>query len=76
VTSVGVAWLTARLAPANPMKHALWLGVLGTVLATIGAAVTWDKGLGQRWYSVALALLASSQCWVDGKLYLSNKGGP
>ena len=75
VISVGGAWLTARLAPANPMKHVLWLGVLGTVLGAIGAAVTWDKGLGPHWYSVALAVLAIPQSWVGGKLYLSNKGG-
>ena len=74
VISIGGAWLTARLAPSNPMKHVLWLGVLGTVLGAIGAAVTWDKGLGPHWYSVALAVLAIPQSWLGGKLYLSNKG--
>src|SRR5947199_9926713 len=32
VISVGGAWLTARLAPDKPMKHALILGLVGTVL--------------------------------------------
>ena len=73
VISVGGAWLTARLAPANPMKHVLWLGVLGTVLGAIGAVATWDMGLGPHWYSVALAVLAIPQCWLGGKLYLSTR---
>ena len=32
VISIGGAWLTARLAPTKPMKHALILGLVGTVL--------------------------------------------
>src|SRR5438445_2386571 len=32
VISVGGAWLTARLAPERPMKHALILGCVGVVL--------------------------------------------
>ncbi len=32
VISVGGAWLTARLAPEEPMKHAMILGYVGTVL--------------------------------------------
>jgi hypothetical protein len=55
------------------MKHALWLGVVGTVLGAIGAAATWDKGLGPHWYAVALAVLAIPQCWLGGKLYLSSR---
>ena len=69
VISVGGAWLTARLAPRNPMKHALILGVVGTVLGCVGIATTWNLGLGPRWYPVALAVLALPQCWAGGKLY-------
>ena len=32
VISVGGAWVTARLAPDRPMKHALILGYVGVVL--------------------------------------------
>src|SRR5689334_21220136 len=69
VISIGGAWLTARLAPQNPMKHALILGVVGTVLGAIGAAATWNKGLGPHWYPVALAVLAIPQCWAGGWLF-------
>jgi hypothetical protein len=69
VISVGGAWLTARLAPANPMKHALILGLVGTVVALIGLVATWNLGLGPRWYPVTLAVLAVPQCWLGGKIY-------
>jgi hypothetical protein len=69
VISVGGAWLTARLAPQEPMKHALILGVVGTVLGLVGVVATWNLGLGPRWYPIALAALAIPQCWVGGKIY-------
>ena len=69
VISVAGAWLTARLAPQKPMKHALILGVVGTVLGLAGVVATWNLGLGPRWYAIALAVLAIPQCWAGGKLY-------
>lgn len=69
VISIGGAWLTARLAPDKPLKHAMILGVVGTVLGLVGVAATWNAGLGPRWYPIALAVLAIPQCWVGGKLY-------
>lgn len=69
VISIGGAWLTAWLAPSRPMKHALILGVVGTILGLIGVAVTWNLGLGPRWYAIALAVLAIPQCWAGGKIY-------
>ena len=74
VISVGGAWLTARLAPDKPMKHALILGLVGTVLGLVGLVATWNHGLGPRWYPVALAVLAIPQCWVGGKLYVMQSG--
>lgn len=70
VISIAGAWLTARMAPGEPMKHALILGVVGTVLGVIGILATWSRGLGPKWYPVALAVLAIPQCWAGGKLYL------
>ena len=69
VISIAGAWLTARLAPDQPMKHALILGVVGTFLGLAGVVATWNAGLGPRWYPVLLAVLAIPQCWVGGKLY-------
>ena len=43
VISIVGAWLTARLAPAKPMKHALILGLVGTIL---GWWASWRRGTG------------------------------
>jgi hypothetical protein len=76
VISVAGAWLTARLAPGNPMKHALILGWVGVILGLIGVVATWSMGLGPRWYPIALVLLALPQCWLGGKLYELRAGRP
>ena len=62
VISVAGAWLTARLAPNRPLQHALILGYLGVVLGLVGVIATWNKGLGPRWYPIALVVLAVPQC--------------
>ena len=74
VISVGGAWLTARLAPDRPMKHALILGYVGVVLGLVGAMATWNLGLGPRWYPIALVLLAIPQCWAGGRIYELQSG--
>ena len=71
---VGGAWLTARLAPSRPMRHAIVLGIVGTVLGLVGVVVTWNLGLGPRWYPIALAVLAIPQCWAGGKIFESRAG--
>jgi len=75
VIGVGAAWLTARLAPDRPMQHALMLGYVGTVPELIGVVVTWNLGLGPRWYPIALAVLAIPQCWLGARLYAAWSGG-
>jgi len=69
VISVAGAWLTARLAPEKPMKHAMMLGYVGVFLGLAGLAATWNLGLGPRWYPIALVVLAIPQCWVGGRIY-------
>jgi hypothetical protein len=74
VISIGGAWLTARLAPTNPMKHAMILGYLGVVFGLIGVVTTWNLGLGPHWYPIALVVLALPQCWVGAKIYEAQRG--
>jgi hypothetical protein len=64
------AYIAARLAPNQPITHALILGIVGFVVSTIGAVVTWNKGpaFGPHWYPVALIVLALPTAWVGGKL--------
>jgi hypothetical protein len=75
VITVGGAWLTARLAPDKLMKHAMVLGVVGTVLGVAGVVATWNRGLGPRWYPITLAVLAIPQCFLGGRLYVRRLHG-
>ena len=74
VISVAGAWITARLAPGRPMKHALILGYVGVALGLVGIVATWNLGLGPRWYPIALVVLAIPQCWAGGKIYEIQSG--
>ena len=51
VYGVVATYIAARLAPSQPMTHALVLGMLGFVVSIIGAVVTWNKGpaFGPHW---------------------------
>ena len=62
------AYVTARLAPHHPMRHALIGGVIGLAVCVIGAVATWNAGLGPHWYPIALILLAMPQAWLGGRL--------
>ncbi len=68
VIGIAGAWLTARLAPDKPMKHALILGCVGIVLGLVGVVATWNLGLGPRWYPISLVVLAIPQCWAGGRI--------
>jgi hypothetical protein len=60
----------ARLAPDRPMQHALAGGVVGLIVSTAGAVVTWNKGpaFGPHWYPLALIVLAIPTAWMGGRL--------
>ncbi|NOT42632.1 MAG: hypothetical protein HOP13_19320 [Alphaproteobacteria bacterium] len=60
--------LTAWLAPVRPMAHALVLGGIGTVLASLGAYVAIPLDLGPMWYPIALAASALPCAWAGGML--------
>ncbi|UWZ86429.1 hypothetical protein [Occallatibacter riparius] len=64
------AWVTARLAPYNPMGHALVGGAIGTLIALAGAIGTWNLNLGPHWYPIALVVLALPTAWIGGKIRL------
>jgi len=74
--SVLGCYLTARLAPRNPMKHALILGALGVVVSAIGAAATWNRSaeFGPHWYPVTLIVISLPCAWLGGMLYQLRPG--
>jgi len=76
IIGIAGAWLTARLAPDRPMRHALILGGIGIVLGLVGVVATWNMGLGPRWYAVSLAVVALPQCWFGGWLYARRAASP
>jgi len=60
VYGVAGSYLTARLAPDRPMKHALALGIVGVILSIAGAVGTWERGpeFGPKWYALAIVAIA------------------
>ena len=63
-------YVTARLAPQKPVKHALVLGALGLLGAGAGVIATLvsTPKLGPLWYPLALLLTTLPACWLGGRM--------
>jgi hypothetical protein len=59
-------YLAGRLAPEQPMLHAIILGMIGLAVALFGCIVMWH--VGNHWYPIALVLAALPCSWLGGKL--------
>jgi hypothetical protein len=70
VFGIAGGYVTARLAPARPMRLALIYGFVGVILSTAGAAGTWNKGpeFGPKWYPLLLIATSFPCAWAGGKL--------
>jgi hypothetical protein len=66
VFAVVGCYLTARLAPSSPLKHALVLGVLGLIFNIIGTIALWNSA--PAWYHVVALLLVMPAAWLGGRL--------
>ena len=63
-------YITARLAPHAPMRHALILGLVGLVAGLLGVIANITKPeLGPLWYSLAVAVTGPPCAWLGGVLY-------
>jgi len=62
------------LRPDRPMQCAL--GVLGFVVCTVGAVVTWNRGLalGPHWYLLALVATAVPCTWLGSQRRVTQFG--
>ncbi|TGL96309.1 hypothetical protein EHQ76_16155 [Leptospira barantonii] len=60
-------YITARLAPDQPMQHALALGIVGVVVSVIGAVMMWEAG--PAWYSLAIIAIALPCSWAGAKIF-------
>jgi hypothetical protein len=74
VLSVAGGYLTARLAPADPMKHALILGGIGVILSAAGAIATAGMNLGPAWYAWSLVAVALPAAWAGAKIFITSPG--
>ena len=62
-------YVTARLAPQNPMRHAIILGCIGLAVSIAGAVATIPMNIGPAWYPIVLALTALPCSWLGGALH-------
>lgn len=69
VYGVLAGYVTARLAPDRPMRHALALGWIGVVVSVAGAIAMWAYG--PAWYSLVIIAIALPCAWAGGRLYVS-----
>jgi hypothetical protein len=65
---IGGCYVTARLAPYNPLWHSLALGVVGLFPSTAGAIAMWDAG--PAWYSLVIIAMPLPCAWIGGALRL------
>jgi hypothetical protein len=66
VCAVFGCYLTGRMAPDRPMRHALILGVLGLVFNVAGSVALWETA--PAWYHVLAWLLVMPYAWLGGRL--------
>jgi hypothetical protein len=69
-------YVAAWLAPRNPVRHAVILGVIGLVLSVIGAIGAIAMKAGPMWYPIALAVTALPCSWLGGVLYRNMRLAP
>jgi uncharacterized protein YndB with AHSA1/START domain len=70
VYTVAGGYITARLAPRAPLRHALVLGLVGLVPGIAGIVMALAKPeLGPLWYPIALAVTGLPCAWLGGALY-------
>jgi hypothetical protein len=70
VFAVVGGFLTARLAPARPMRHAMVLGGIETVLSVPFVLVNWNKPeFGPHWFAISVAITALPCAAFGGWLY-------
>jgi hypothetical protein len=75
VYAIAAGYVTARLAPRNPMRHVWVLGFIGLFMAVLGVIATSGMNLGPRWYPISLAVTALPCVWLGGVLHTKRVNG-
>ena len=68
------SYVTARLAPRHPMRHALIGGAIGLVPSIAGIVAATQVDLGPIWYPIALAASVMPTAWLGGVLHGVSSG--
>jgi peptidoglycan/LPS O-acetylase OafA/YrhL len=73
--TVAGGYVTARLAPDRPMRHAWILAGIGLVagLAGVVAYYTIGEDLGPAWYAISIPVEAIPCVWLGGQLAASRR---
>ena len=70
VYTIAGGYLTARLAPQAPVRHAVILGLVGLVPGALGVVVALTKPeVGPLWYPIALVVTGLPCTWLGGVLF-------
>jgi len=73
VLGVVGAYVTAWLAPRNPMRHVMVLAILGLIASVGGLIAALTHDLGPVWYAAVLVVLALPLAWLGGWLYVKRR---
>lgn len=69
-------YITARLAPAAPMRHVWILAIIGLIAGSAGAIAAISMAdFGPNWYPIALAISAVPTTWLGGVLHSGQRAG-
>jgi hypothetical protein len=63
------SYLTAKLAPYAPVRHAMIGGAIGLVVGALGVLAATKENIGPLWYPIALALSSLITAWIGGQLF-------
>ena len=66
VYAITGCYVTARLAPNRPMRHALILGALGLAMNIAATVSLW--GTAPAWYHILNLVLVMPYAWIGGRL--------
>ncbi len=67
VYTVAGGYVTAGLAPDRHMRHAVILGIIGTVAGTVGVIFSWNL-TPHHWYPILIAVTALPCTWLGGRM--------
>ncbi len=67
IYTVAAGYVTAALAPDQPMRHAIVLGIIGIVVTILGSIANWEQS--SAWYPIALILITLPCTWLGGKIH-------